>query len=112
MELDIYSVIKRPHVTSKAYGLNQRKNQLVLEVHPQANKPMVAEALKKLFNVEADSIRIVVVKGRTRRVGRREVVGNTRKKAYISLKKGVNVDLMGWSRPGETERPVGNAQQG
>lgn len=69
----------------------------MLEVHVQANKPMVAEALKKLFNVETENIRIVLAKGKRRRAGRHSVYGKNRKKAIITLKSGYSADLSGWS---------------
>ncbi len=97
MDLTLYDIIKGPRITEKAYRLNQKVKKLVLEVHPRANKPLIAEALKKLFNVEAEKIGIVVVKGKRRRAGRTRFfsVGKTRKKAIITLKKGQEVDLMG-----------------
>lgn len=95
MDLSIYDVILRPRVTSKAYMLNQRMKQLVLEVHPQANKPLIKEALRKLFNVEVEKIRVIVVKGKFRRAGRHEFQSKKRKKAIITLKEGYSVDLMG-----------------
>ena len=93
MDLNIYNIIVRPCITSKAYMLNQGLNQLVLEVHVQANKPLIKEALKKLFNVEAEKICIVVVKGKARRAGRYTVQDKKRKKAIVTLKKGQSVDL-------------------
>lgn len=95
MDLTLYDIIKGPRITEKAYRLNQTAKKLVLEVHPKANKPLVAEALKKLFNVEAEKIGIIVVKGKRRRVGRFFTEGKTRKKAIITLKEGQSVDLMG-----------------
>ena len=97
MDLTVYDIIKGPRVTEKAYRLNQQVGKLVLEVHPQANKPMIAHALKKLFNVEAEKIGIVVSKGKKRRAGRFFTVGKTRKKAVITLKKGQHVDLMNFA---------------
>lgn len=95
MDLTIYDIIKGPRVTQKAYQLNQRLQQLVLEVHTEANKPLVAEALKKLFNVEVEKIRIIVSKGKKRRAGRFFTIGKKRKKAIVTLKEGHSVDLMG-----------------
>src|SRR4051794_11378783 len=97
MDLSIYDIIKGPWVTSKAYMLNQALKKLVLEVHRHANKPMVAEALKKLFNVETENIRIVIVKGKRRRSGKQTTYGRDRKKAVITLKSGYSTDLSGWS---------------
>lgn len=104
MDLSIYDIIKGPWVTSKAYALNQALKQLVLEVHPQANKPIIAEALRKLFNVETETICIVVRKGKRRRSGRHKVLGKNRKKAIITLKSGYSAELAGWSAgPGGEE---------
>lgn len=102
-KLNIYEVIRGPWVTSKAYRLNQELQHLVLEVHPAANKPMVAETLKKLFNVEADKVHTIVLKGKNRRSGGRHTSqGKTRKKAIITLKKGYSLDMMDWSKVGGT----------
>ncbi|MGC2310184.1 MAG: 50S ribosomal protein L23 [Candidatus Babeliaceae bacterium] len=94
MDLNIYSIIKRPRLTNKVYMLNRLLKQLVLEVHPQANKPMIAEALKKLFKVEVEKIRIIVSKGKNRRMGRHAFTGQMKKKAIVTLKKGYSIDQM------------------
>ncbi len=97
MELSIYNIIKGPRISNKVYRLNQQFNQLVLEVHPQANKPLIAQALRELFNVTADKIRIVVSKGKFKRSGRHVYQGKTRKKAYVTLKEGQSIDIMNWT---------------
>jgi large subunit ribosomal protein L23 len=93
MDLSIYEVIKRSWITSKAYMLNHEFKQLVLEVHLHANKAMIAEALKKLFNVEAKTIRIDTRKGKRRRVGRHAIQSKDRKRAIVTLSKGQSVAL-------------------
>lgn len=93
MDLTIYNIIKGPKITEKAYRLNQNLKKLVLDVHVHANKALIAEALKKLFNVEASKIGIVNLKGKNRRVGRYKIQGKDRKKAIVTLKSG-NIDLM------------------
>lgn len=102
MDLSIYNVIIRPRATSKVYRLNQTLQQIVLEVHPQANKPMIKEALKKLFNVEAQKIRTVTVHGKFRRAGRYEFQGNKRKKAIITLKEGQASQMSGLAPAAES----------
>lgn len=97
MDLTIYNIIKGPRITEKAYTLNKNEGKLVLEVHPHANKPLIAEALKKIFNVEADKIAVMVIKGKKRRSGRHVTVGKTRKKAIVTLKEGQSIDIMGLS---------------
>ncbi|HBL98464.1 TPA: 50S ribosomal protein L23 [Candidatus Dependentiae bacterium] len=93
MELSLYDIIRGPRTTSKSYDLNQYFKQLVLNVHPKANKRLVVEALKKLFNVEVEKVRIVVRKGRKRRVGRFATVGALEKKAIVTLKGDQAVNL-------------------
>lgn len=88
MDLNIYDVIIRPVMTSKARRVSGSENQLVLEVHMHANKPMVARALKLLFNVDAVSLRSAVDKGKRRMVGRRVVVSGRTKRMYVTLKAG------------------------
>lgn len=99
MELSIYNVIKGPVISTKAQQLNSEDKKLVLEVDVHAVKPMIKEALVKLFNVQADKINIIVRKGKNRRAPgtRRAIQSNDRKFAIITLKKGQNLDLFGQS---------------
>lgn len=97
MDLSLYDVIVRPRATTKVYRLNQQLEQIVLEVHPQANKPVIKEALKKLFNIEAEKVRTIVAKGKVRRSGKHEFQDKTLKKAIITLKKGQAAEAMKFS---------------
>jgi large subunit ribosomal protein L23 len=93
MDLSIYNVILGPVVSDKAYKLNSKLKKLTLWVHPFSNKPMVKEAFKKLFNVEVETVRILVRAGKVRRVGRKLTTGITRKKAIVTLAEGYSLDL-------------------
>ena len=101
MDLNIYEIIKKPRITTKAYMLNQRHKQIILDVHPMANKPMIKNALKRLFDVEVDKVRIIVSQGKQRRSGRHVFQGPLKKKAVIILKKGQSLDLAGWRQSAE-----------
>lgn len=109
MDLTLYDVIVRPRTTTKVYRLNQTLEQIVLEVHPQANKPMIKEALKKLFNIDAEKVRTLNVKGKVRRSGRHEFQDKLRKKAIITLKKGQAAEAMKFSG---IETPAGEVRAG
>lgn len=93
MDIKIYDVIKGPVVTNKAYKINNSFNKLVIEVHMHANKPLVKEALEKLFEVKVETVRIVVRKPKARLVNRRTVLGKYSKKAIVTLKKGYSLDM-------------------
>lgn len=95
MELTIYDIIKGPVVTDKAYKANQKLQQLVINVHMASNKPLVKEALEKLFNVKVDKIRISIRKPKLRMNRRQVVKGSFQKKAIVTLKEGYTLDMFG-----------------
>jgi len=96
MELSIYDIIVGPVVSNKAYRLHQTLKKITLEVHPEANKTLVAQAMYKLFNVEVETVRIIVRKGK-RKISRsrNESFDNLRKVAIVTLKKGQDMNLFG-----------------
>jgi large subunit ribosomal protein L23 len=96
MELSIYDIIQGPVVSDKAYRQNQQLQKLVLQVHMQANKPLVQEAVEKLFGVRVEKVAILVRKGK-RRMTRARIVtqGKTCKRAIVTLQKGYNINLFG-----------------
>lgn len=90
MDLSIHDIIIRPKVTTKAQRLNRLEKKLLLEVHPAATKPMIARAIKALFNAEVEKIGIVVSQGKRRynRKNRTVINGKRHKCAIITLKAG------------------------
>lgn len=95
MQLTVYDIIKGPVVTDKAYKINYFLKQLVVKVHSQANKPMVKEALEKLFNVKVEKVRIIIRKPKKRLINRYPIKGKTIKKAIVTLKQGYSIDALG-----------------
>lgn len=95
MDLNIYNVIQGPWVTEKAYSLNNNLGQLVLKVHPRANKSQIRTALERLFDVKVAHIHVAISKPKTRKVGRHVVRGKESKKAVIKLKPGYKIDVIG-----------------
>ena len=94
MDLSIYDIIIGPVISDKAYKLNKLYKKLALKVHPAANKPMVKEALEKLFSVKVDKVSIVVRKGKKRRVKGKTTTGKLSKRAIVTLAEGYSLDLM------------------
>lgn len=96
MELSIYDIIVGPVVSNKAYRLHQTLKQITLQVHPQANKTLVTQAMHKLFNAEVAAVRIIVRKGKNKiSRARNTSVDNLRKIAIVTLKKGQDMNLFG-----------------
>ena len=96
MELSIYDIIQGPVVSDKAYQQNQKLQKLVLEVHMHANKPLVQEAVEKLFGVHVLKVAILIRKGKRRMTKARTITQDkTCKRAIVTLKPGYNINLFG-----------------
>ena len=84
----LHEVIVRPVVTEKSSAAFQMRREYALEVHPEANKHQIREALKQLFGVTVTDVRTMqmrrheVTRGRTRGTTARW------KKAIVVLKDG------------------------
>lgn len=109
MDLSIYDVIIGPVISEKAYKLNKLFKKLKLKVHPQANKPMVKEAIEKLFNVKVDAVNIMIRKGKNKRVRGRATTGKLIKKAIVTLAEGYSLDFI--DQAGGNIVPTGAAKE-
>lgn len=84
----VLETIVRPVVTEKSSAAYQLRKEYAFEVHPEANKYQIRDALKQLFGVTATSVRTMqmrrdqVVRGRTKGLTARW------KKAIVTLKDG------------------------
>jgi len=102
--MDIYHTIVRPMVTEK--GTHQasfafpatasnpaRGGSFTFEVHPLATKPMIKQAIEKIYNVKVLAVRTANRRGKARRV--RLSVGKTAdwKKAVVVLGADSHIDL-------------------
>ncbi len=81
-------IIVRPLLTEKSTLLTQTANTLTFDVLRSANKIEIKAAVQALFNVKVDSVRLVRVPGKIRKVGRSIGRAQDRKKAYVKLKAG------------------------
>ena len=102
--MDIYRIVKRPLVTEKGthqsqqshnatHSMHARGGAYAFEVHPEASKPMIRQAIQKIYNVKVLSVRTANRKGKRRRV--RYKMGTTHhwKKAVVVLDANHHIDL-------------------
>jgi large subunit ribosomal protein L23 len=91
--MDPYRIILRPVITEKGTTLNEQFNQYAFEVHPEANKQQVVEAVKAIYGVRVTKVRTMNLKGKARRT--RFKMGRTRqrKKAIVTLHEEDRIDL-------------------
>lgn len=94
-EQRLLNVIRAPHVSEKASNAMEKSNTLVLKVAKDATKLEIKQAVQKLFEVEVKDVNTLVVKGKVKRHGQRIGRRSDWKKAYVTLKKGQNLDLAG-----------------
>jgi large subunit ribosomal protein L23 len=82
------SIIVRPVMTEKSTALTVSQNVITFDVARDANKIEVRHAVETLFSVKVDSVRIVKVSGKIKKVGRSIGRAQDRKKAYVKLAAG------------------------
>ncbi len=84
-------IIIRPVVTEKSARLAQF-NQYVFEIHRDANKIQIAEAIKSIFKVKVLSVRTINNAGKRKRRGGRWIRRAAKKRAIVTLAKGQQID--------------------
>lgn len=102
--MDVYHIVKRPLITEQGTHQSQtafeatrtkptRGGSYTFEVHPEASKPMVRQAIEKIYNVKVLSVRTSNRRGKRRRV--RYKTGKTAdwKKAVVVLREDYHIDL-------------------
>lgn len=89
----IFKVLLGPHVSEKATGLAESKDQIVFKVDTTATKLEIKKAVEQLFNVKVESVSTLNVKGKTKRTVRGLGKRNDWKKAYVSLQPGQDIDF-------------------
>ena len=91
----LFQVILAPHVSEKSTRVADKHRQIVLEVRPDASKPIIKRAVEKMFNVKVESITVTNVKGKTKRTARTAGRRQGWKKDYVRLKPGQDIDFLG-----------------
>jgi large subunit ribosomal protein L23 len=91
--INMYDVIRRPIVTEKSAILNE-SNKYVFEVDVNATKPIIKEAVEKIFKVAVLKVNVMNVPGKTKRF--KGTIGRTsdRKKAIVTLANNNVIDFM------------------
>jgi len=93
MNIGMQEVVKRPLITEKAERNREANRQYAFEVHREATKVQVKQAVEKLFAVHVTAVRTAVARGKTRRVGRNVGQRPNWKKAFVTLKEGETISL-------------------
>ena len=90
--MHLYEVLRRPLITEKNAVL-QAQGKYAFEVAREANRQQVKQAVEKAFKVKVLGVNVMTVSGKTRRIGRRQVLTQPWKKAIVTLKVGDKIEF-------------------
>ncbi|HIJ95187.1 MAG TPA: 50S ribosomal protein L23 [Desulfuromonadales bacterium] len=91
--MNLYSIIKKPHVTEKTSLGSDNTNTVALVVDKNANKIEIKQAVESLFSVSVSCVRTVNVAGKVKRAGKSYGKRSNWKKAYVTLQDGQSIDF-------------------
>ena len=91
--MDIYQVIKEPHITEKANLQKGEANQVSFKVHRQANKIEIRRAVEALFKTKVLNVRTMNMRGKSRRMGKHVGRKPHWKKAIVQLAPGESIEF-------------------
>jgi len=96
--MDLYHIVVRPLVTEKSTHQSRQTSRVgggsySFEVHPEANKTQIRDAIEKIYGVKVLDVRTSNRPGKVRRFRWR--FGRTRqtKKAVVTVDKDSHIDL-------------------
>ena len=91
----LHQIIRKPLLTEKTTMQKEDSRVVVFEVARDANKIEIKQAIEKAFDVKVDGVNTMIIAGKIKRVGRQFGKRPNRKKAYITLAEGSNIDFFG-----------------
>lgn len=91
----LMQVLLSPVVSEKSTIVADAARQYAFQVAPSATKPEIRKAVELMFDVKVEQVRVVNIKGKTKRFG--QVMGrrNGARKAYVKLAEGHDIDFGG-----------------
>jgi large subunit ribosomal protein L23 len=93
MMLTDQDVVKRPLITEKSERGRETDQQYAFEVHREATKIQVKNAVEKLFGVHVTAVHTAISRGKNKRVGRSMGRRPNWKKAIVTLREGETISL-------------------
>ncbi len=91
----LHQLIKKPLLTEKTTMQKEVGRVVAFEVARDANKIEIKQAIEKAFDVKVSEVNTMIVAGKIKRVGKQFGKRPNRKKAYITLAEGSNIDFFG-----------------
>lgn len=96
MSLENYAlsnVVLAPVVSEKSTLASEMQSRFVFKVRKQATKTQVKNAVELMFDVKVETVQMLNVKGKVKRMGRDLGKRSDWKKAYVKLKPGFDIEF-------------------
>jgi large subunit ribosomal protein L23 len=90
----IFNIIRRPIISEKTISLREALNQVTFEVDMNANKIEIRKAVEHLLEASVSSVNTLIVRGKTRRIGRFSGKRPNWKKAVVTLNEGETIEAL------------------
>lgn len=90
---DYHDIIVKPLLTEKSTLMRETLNKVCFEVRKDANKIEVKKAVEEVLKVKVNSVNVIRIEGKKKRLGKFEGKRNNWKKAIVTLKAGEKLNL-------------------
>jgi len=91
----ILQVLLAPHISEKSTTVADSAGTHVFKVNTTATKLEIKQAVEELFEVKVAQVRVMNVKGKTKRFGQRNGKRSDWRKAYVKLAEGQDIAFAG-----------------
>jgi large subunit ribosomal protein L23 len=88
-----HETVVRPLITEKSSAAYQDRAEYAFEVHPDATKPQIRQAIEELFGVKVTDVWTSNQRGKVKRMGRTAGRRPNWKKAIVKLKEGDTIEI-------------------
>jgi large subunit ribosomal protein L23 len=91
--VDIFQVIREPHITEKSTFQKEQANQVSFKVHRRANKIEIKHAVETIFKKKVSGVKVLNVRGKQRRFGKNTGKKSDWKKAIVRLAPNESIEF-------------------
>jgi large subunit ribosomal protein L23 len=91
--MDMTNVIIKPLVTEKSTHQQATRNAYAFQVHPEANKHQIKQAVETIYSVKVTDVRTMNRKGKPRRAKFKMTTTSDWKRAIVVLDENSRIEL-------------------
>jgi large subunit ribosomal protein L23 len=88
-----HETVVRPLITEKTSAAFQDRGEYTFEVHPEASKPQIRQAIEELFGVKVTDVWTANQRGKEKRMGKTVGRRPSWKKAIVKLREGDTIEI-------------------